>query len=148
MSTKNSNSAVQPQAQPCAQFSRIVVLDGTTSVSIDSAYREQALRLTGGDYSRVANAIREAASQVERLDRKTPRKSDANEDPAVSEKRTQTFSARVRAKALAKLRGAYRPFATGGVVVSPPSVYVGPLPANVDAAMERLAVENNKAWGL
>lgn len=133
-----SNTASNPiaalkEAQPRTGFAHIPVLSNTTSVSLKPDVYSEALRLAGGDSNRVFAALREAALEIALSESKKPA-------PAISSNlRVQTFSARVRAKALAKLRGACRP----GVVINAGKEQV--LPA-ADAVAVALAVENNKAW--
>lgn len=130
--TPNTIAALK-EAQPLTGFAHIPVLSNTTSVSLKPELYREALRLAGGDATRVVAALREAALEIALSDSKKPA-------PAISSNvKVQTFSARVRAKALAKLRGAFR----HGVVINASKEQVSPA---ADAVAVALAIENNKAW--
>ena len=112
-----------PRAEPKRlrlpdSFKRILVrkteADRYTTVSVGPEQYAAALRLTYGSAGQVNATLRIAALEVK------------TEVPAA-------FSSAVRKKALAKLRGSYRPKAEPKVKVLP----------EVDA---RLAAENNSVW--
>ena len=116
-------SSDTPQAQPKRvrlpdSFKRILVRkpdsDRYTTVSVGPEQYTAALRLTHGSAGQVNAALRTAALEVK------------TKVPAA-------FSSAVRKKALAKLRGSYRPKAEPKAKVLP----------EVDA---RLAAENNQIW--
>lgn len=134
LNTKTLTWPVPKLAQSDARYVYIPVLSNNTSVSLKRELYAEALRLAGGDSTRVYAVVRESALEIALSDAKRKASAEAGASTEPTEKRT-TFSARVRAKAIAKLRGAYRPAIARKSDDSP-------APAEV-----ALAAENNKAWG-